>query len=92
MKTKTPDHSGIELNGIANSLMIVQDYVRQGVLTKEDAEPIERNLRLFERYVLAWKDFGTAISWHDVKTNPQNFKNMQETFALTSAKVPGKVE
>lgn len=87
---KILDHTGIELNGVANALMLLDEYVRRGILTPEDAEPLIRNLKLFERYVLAWKDFGDAVSWHDVKTNPQNFKSMAE-YNLTTDDKKGRV-
>ena len=83
-------HNGIELNGVANAIMIINEYVSAGILTKQDAEPLLRNLRLFERYVLAWKDFGDAVSWHDVKMNPTLFKTASE-YQLTGDNKKDKV-
>jgi hypothetical protein len=78
---------GIELNGVANALVLLQvevDKTDDGrlVMNKETYDSMVNNLQLLERYMLAYCEAvnnGTTVPhWYDVRENPKDYPSNRE--------------
>lgn len=78
---------GIELNGVANALMLIQcevDKTDDGrfVMNKETYQSMVNNLHILERYMIAYHvavNAGmTPPPWHEVRDNPMKYPNNRE--------------
>lgn len=83
----------MEVNGVANIHLIVDAALEFGNMKEETADAIKSQLRLLERYMLAYADhcaskkagaYGALIVgveeplWHEVRENPELFPNGKE--------------
>ena len=78
---------GIELNGIANALILIQcevDKTDDGnfIMNKETHDSMVDNIKILEKYMLA---YCTAVNaetappaWHEVRDNPTKYPNNNE--------------
>lgn len=76
----------MEINGVANIKIIVDDAEERGLIHPQKAADIYKQLNLLERYMLAYMDAtepSAAIpAWHDIKEDPKRYPTGAERTTL----------